>query len=86
MLYLIGLIIPPLGVLLCGKPFQAIFNFTLLVLGLLIFVGTLGLANGITFVIWIGCIVHAWFTAHGRNQAVRDQKIVDALTKKIKPD
>jgi uncharacterized membrane protein YqaE (UPF0057 family) len=42
MLYLVGLIIPPLGVFLCGRPFQAIFNFTLLVLGLLIFVGTLG--------------------------------------------
>jgi uncharacterized membrane protein YqaE (UPF0057 family) len=40
--YLVGLIIPPLGVFLCGRPFQAIFNFTLLVLGLLIFVGTLG--------------------------------------------
>ena len=39
MLYLVGLIIPPLGVFLCGRPFQAIFNFTLLVLGLLICVG-----------------------------------------------
>ena len=82
MLYLVGLIIPPLGVLLCCKPFQAIFNFILLVLGLLIFVGTPGLANGITFVIWIGCIVHAWFTVHGRNQAVHDQKIADAFHQK----
>ena len=82
MLYLVGLIIPPLGVFLCGRPFQAIFNFTLLVLGLLICVGTQGLANGITFVIWIGCIVHAWFTVHGRNQAVREQKSADAFNQK----
>ena len=82
MLYLVGLIIPSLGVLRCGGPFQSIFNFILLVLGLLFFVGTLGLANGITFVIWIGCIVHAWLAVHGRNQAVREQKSADAFNQK----
>jgi len=25
-------------------------------------------------VFWIGCIVHAMFTVHGRNQAARDRK------------
>ena len=75
MLYLVAIIVPPLAVLMCGKPFQAIFNFILLVLGILIFVGSLGLANGITFVIWIACIAHAMFTVHGRNQAARDSKL-----------
>lgn len=77
MLYLVAIIIPPLAILLSGKPFQAIFNFILLILGILIFVGTLGLANGITFVIWIACIVHAMFTVHGRNQAIRDRNLAE---------
>jgi hypothetical protein len=46
------------------------------------FRGHPGVANGITFVIWIGCIVHAWFTVHGRNQAVREQKSADAFNQK----
>ena len=77
MLYLVAIIIPPLAVLISGKPFQAIFNLILLILGILIFVGSLGLANGITFVFWIGCIVHAMFTVHGRNQAARDRKLAE---------
>ena len=67
MLYLVAIIVPPLAVLISGKPFQAIFNLIVLILGILIFVGSLGLANGITLVLWIGCIVHAMFTVHGRN-------------------
>jgi hypothetical protein len=78
-LYLVAIILPPLAVLLCGKPFQAIFSLILLVLGLLIFIGTLGLANGITFVIWIGCIAHAMFTVSGRNQAARDRALGEAV-------
>ncbi len=73
MLYLVAIVIPPLAVLLCGKPFQAILNLIPLIFGILIFVGTLGLANGITFVIWIACIAHGMFTVHGRNQDRRAQ-------------
>lgn len=74
---MVAIIVPPLAVLISGKPFQAIFNLILLILGVLIFVGSLGLANGITFVFWIGCIVHAMFTVHGRNQAARDRKLTE---------
>ncbi len=81
MLYLVAIILPPLAILLCGKPFQAIFSVILLVLGVLVFVGTLGLANGITFVIWIGCIAHAMFTVHGRNQAARDRALAESLSR-----
>tara|TARA_R110000868_G_scaffold1253_10_gene9740 strand:+ start:9882 stop:10100 length:219 start_codon:yes stop_codon:yes gene_type:complete len=66
---------PPLAVLICGKPIQAVFSILLLVFGILIFIGSLGLANGITFVIWIACIAHAMFTVHGRNQALRDREL-----------
>ncbi len=66
---------PPLAVLISGKPFQAVFSIILLVLGILIFILSLGLGNGITFVIWIACIAHAMFTVHGRNQTVRDREL-----------
>lgn len=82
MLYLVSIVIPPLGLLLSGKPFQAIFNLILLVLALLILVGTLGLGSGVSFVFWILAIVHALFGVHSRNQAQRDQKIIDALKDK----
>lgn len=32
MLYLIAILLPPLAVLLCGKPFQAVLNFFLTLL------------------------------------------------------
>ena len=79
MLYLVAIIVPQLAILLCGKPFQAIFNLILLILGLLIFIGTLGLANGITFVIWIASIAYAMFTVHGRNQDARDRALGEAM-------
>ena len=80
MLYLVAIVIPPLAVLLCGKPFQAIFNLILLIFGILIFIGTLGLANGITFVIWIACIAHGMFIVHGRNQDRRNNASNAALS------
>lgn len=80
MLYLVAIIIPPLAILLCGKPFQAIFSLILLIFGLLIFIGTFGVASGVTFVIWIACIAHAMFTVHGRNQAARDRAIAESVS------
>ncbi|MGB0630413.1 MAG: YqaE/Pmp3 family membrane protein [Alphaproteobacteria bacterium] len=79
MLYLVSIVVPPLGILLCGKLFQAVFNLILLVFALLILVGTLGLGSGVSFVFWILAIVHGLFAVHSRNQAQRDQKIIDAL-------
>ena len=76
-LYLVAIIVPPLAILLSGKPFQAIFNFLLLVLCLLVFIGTFGLASGITFVVWVACIAHGMFTVHGRKQAARDRAIAE---------
>ena len=33
MLYLLALLLPPLAVLICGKPFQALLNLVLTLLG-----------------------------------------------------
>ena len=82
MLYLVSIVIPPLALLLSGKPFQAIFNLILLILALLIFIGTLRIGSGVSFVFWILAILQALFGVHARNQAARDQKIIDAIKDK----
>lgn len=35
MLYLVAILLPPLAVLLCGKPFQALINIPLTLLGII---------------------------------------------------
>ncbi len=35
MLYLVALVLPPLAVLLCGKPFQALLSIVLTLLGVI---------------------------------------------------
>jgi hypothetical protein len=79
-LYLVAIVLPPLSVLLCGKPFQAFFNLVLLILALLILIGSFGLGSGITFVIWVACIAHGMFTVHGRNQDLRDRTLRESIS------
>ncbi len=77
MLYLIALLFPFVSILLCGKPFQAIFNFILFVLGLVLFTITLGA----TSILNIICIVHAFFVIHSRNQDKRTERIIQSMKK-----
>jgi hypothetical protein len=58
MLYLIAVLIPPLAIFMCGKPFQAFLNGALWTLSLilaLVFVG---------WPLWLVCIVHALGVVH----------------------
>ena len=73
MMYLVALVIPPLAILLSGRPFQAVFNALLWVLGVVLTVlpflvglPLLGLAA-----LW------ALMVVHGRKQAARDRRLVD---------
>jgi hypothetical protein len=72
MLYLVALIVPPLAVLLCGKPFQAFINFlifsTLLVFALL----TLPIALPI-------CVIHALFVVHNYYADQRNERLMRAF-------
>jgi len=45
-LYLDAIILPPLAIVLSGKPFQAIFSLILLIFSLPIFIGSFGVAAG----------------------------------------
>jgi hypothetical protein len=58
MLYLVAILIPPLAVLLCGKPFQSMLN------------GTLWLVGIVLALLWVGwplllvCVIHAIGVVH----------------------
>ena len=81
MIYLVAILIPPLALLLYGKIFQAIFNFLLLVFGVLTIpfailpVFTLGLP----LIIWGICVVHAIMAVNSAKQDARTREIADAM-------
>jgi hypothetical protein len=58
MLYLVAVLVPPLAVLLCGKPFQAFINGVLWLLGLAAALVAVGLP------VILVCIVHAIGVVH----------------------
>ena len=78
MMYLLALILPPVALLLSGKIFQAIFNFILIIISIVIFVGTLSLGSFISFPLYIISIIHAVLVVHGVRS---DRKIEEAVSK-----
>ncbi len=70
--YFLALILPPIAILLAGKPFQAVFNAIFCVVGFIFFL----LGGGL---LWALCIIHAFFVVHGRKQDKRTKEIVDAV-------
>jgi len=73
MMYLLAFLVPPLALLLSGRPFQAVFNGLLWVLGLVLlllpFVPGLPLLGIV--VLWALVVVHS------RKQEARDRRLVD---------
>ena len=73
MMYLLAVIVPPLAILLQGRPFQAVINAALWV-GSLMFIllpfvaGQLG---------WVIAVVWALMVVHGRRQDARDQRLIN---------
>ncbi len=73
MMYLLALVVPPLAVLLSGRPFQAVFNGLLWVLGLVLLL--LPFVPGLPI---LGIVVlWALMVVHNRKQAARDRRLVD---------
>lgn len=73
MRYLIALLVPPLAILFCGKPFQALLNLPLWVVGIaLLFVG-------IGLLIVPLAILHALMVVHSHLADRRSQRLVAAV-------
>ena len=62
MLYLVAVILPPLAVLLCGKPFQALFS----------------LIAQLTLIGWLPATLHALFVVNGHYADKRTQRLIRA--------
>ena len=73
MMYLLAVVVPPLAILLSGRPFQAVFNALVWALGLVLLL--LPFVPGLPI---LG-IVALWalLVVHGRKQATRDRRLVD---------
>ena len=73
MMYLLALVLPPVALLLAGRPFQAVFNGLLWVLGLVLMI--LPFLAGLPF---LGvAVLWALVAVHNRKQEARDRRLVD---------
>ncbi len=73
MIYILAFFLPPLGLLLNGQPFSAIFNLVLIV-PCLIF--------GLVFpVLWLVPSLHAIIAVHMRREDRKHRELVEAIEK-----
>ena len=63
MLYLVAVVLPPLAVLLCGKPFQAIISFVL----------------QLTLIGWVPATIHALFVVNNYYADRRANRMMQAM-------
>jgi uncharacterized membrane protein len=79
MIYLVAIVLPPLALLIYGKIFQAIFNFLICVLAIvlgLIFI----LLPGAPFVLlWGIAVLHAVLAVNSAKQDARAREVADAM-------
>lgn len=62
-LYLLAVILPPLAVLLCGKPFQALFS----------------LIAQATLIGWLPAMLHALFVVNAHYADQRQQRLLRSM-------
>ncbi len=78
MSYLLAILVPPLSLLLQGRPFQAVFN-GMLWLGSLVFIllpfvaGQLG---------WLVAVIWAVVVVHNRRSEERDRRLIEAALRR----
>ena len=72
-MYVLAFLVPPLAILLCGRPFQAVFNALLWLSGLVLIV--LPFVPGL--MTWALAIIWAVLVVRNRNQEARDRRLVE---------
>lgn len=71
MIYILAALVPPLGLLLNGQPFAAIFNFILCVVCLVF---------GIVFhILWLVPSAHAVIAVHMKREQRMQREVVEAI-------
>ena len=77
MLYLIAFFVPPIALLLAGKPVSAVFNLVLYLLAVA-FTATIIFAH-VGFLLWLAAFVHAVLTIHSAREDRRARWIAEAV-------
>jgi Mg2+/citrate symporter len=72
-MYLLAILLPPLAILLSGRPFQAIFNAVLWLAGLVLMI--LPFVPGL--LTWAIAAVWAVMVVNSEKQAERDRRLVE---------
>lgn len=77
-MYFLAILVPPLAILLAGRPFQAMFNALLWLSGLVLLV--LPFVPGL--MTWAIAVIWAFLVVRSHRQEARDRRLVeDALTR-----
>jgi hypothetical protein len=75
MSYLLAILVPPLALLLQGRPFQALFNGVLWLIGLVLLILPV---SGVF--VWGAAVLWAFLVVHARRSEARDRRLIeDAL-------
>lgn len=79
MIYLVAIFLPPLALLLYGKIFQAIFNFLLCVLAIVLGIIFIVLPGAPFVILWGIAVLHAVLAVNSAKQDARARDVADAM-------
>jgi hypothetical protein len=79
MIYLVAIFLPPLALLIYGKIFQAIFNFIICVLAIVLGLIFIVLPGAPFVILWGIAVVHAVLAVNSAKQDARAREVADAM-------
>ena len=79
MIYLVAIFLPPLALLLYGKIFQAIFNFIICVLAIVLGILFIVLPGAPFVILWGIAVLHAVLAVNSAKQDARAREVADAM-------
>jgi hypothetical protein len=79
MIYLVAIFLPPLALLLYGKIFQAIFNFIICVLAIVLGLIFIVLPGAPFVILWGIAVLHAVLAVNSAKQDARARDVADAM-------
>lgn len=82
MIYLVAIFLPPLALLIYGKIFQAIVNFLICVIAIVVAFFFLFIAGAPGWFIWGIAVVHAILAVNSAKEDQRAEMIADAMRSK----
>ena len=79
MIYLVAIFLPPLALLLYGKIFQAVFNFVICVLAIVLGILFIVLPGAPFVILWSIAVLHAVLAVNSAKQDARAREVADAM-------